>query len=115
MRAVALSLLGHGPDVDDALQDAALVALRRIGDVRDPAAVGAWLRMVVRNACRMRLRAPVAVSLTEELAPPSSAPTPEQGDGGARAARLGLARDGRAVRTAPYGRHAASLQRDHLL
>jgi RNA polymerase sigma-70 factor (ECF subfamily) len=38
MRALALSLLRHGPDVDDALQDAALVALRRIGDVRDPAA-----------------------------------------------------------------------------
>lgn len=78
MRAVALSLLGHGPDVDDALQDAALVALRRIGDVRDPAAVGPWLRMIVRNACRMRLRAPVAVPFTEELALPSSGPTPEQ-------------------------------------
>ncbi|MFA7763496.1 RNA polymerase sigma factor [Streptomyces sp. NRRL S-448] len=57
MRAVALSVLGHGPDADDAVQDAALTALRRIGDVRDPAAVGAWLRAVVRNACRMRLRA----------------------------------------------------------
>ncbi|MGW8948799.1 RNA polymerase sigma factor [Streptomyces sp. NPDC055709] len=56
MRAVALSLLGYCPDVDDAMQDAALVALRRIGDVRDPAAVGAWLRAVVRNACRTRLR-----------------------------------------------------------
>ncbi|KUN04797.1 hypothetical protein AQI95_18070 [Streptomyces yokosukanensis] len=56
MRAVALSLLGHGPDADDAVQDAALTALRRIGDVRDPAAVGAWLRAIVRNAARMRLR-----------------------------------------------------------
>ncbi len=57
MRAVALSLLGYGPDVEDTMQDAALTALRRIGDVRDPAAVGAWLRAVVRNAARMRLRA----------------------------------------------------------
>ncbi|WP_042416509.1 RNA polymerase sigma factor [Streptacidiphilus anmyonensis] len=57
MRAVALSLLGYGPDAEDAVQDAALTALRRIGDVRDPAAVGPWLRAVVRNACRMRLRA----------------------------------------------------------
>jgi RNA polymerase sigma factor (sigma-70 family) len=57
MRAVALSLLGHGPDAEDALQDAALTALRRVGDVRDPAAVGAWLRAVVRNTSRMRLRA----------------------------------------------------------
>jgi RNA polymerase sigma-70 factor (ECF subfamily) len=76
MRAVALSLLGHGPDVDDVLQDAALVALRRIGDVRDPAAVGPWLRMIVRNACRMRLRVPAVVPFTEEFA--SRAPTPEQ-------------------------------------
>jgi RNA polymerase sigma-70 factor (ECF subfamily) len=78
MRAVALSLLGHGPDVDDALQDAALVALRRIGDVRDPAAVRPWLRMIVRNACRMRLRAPVTVPFLDELALPSSGSHPEQ-------------------------------------
>ncbi|MFC9624362.1 RNA polymerase sigma factor [Streptomyces sp. NPDC056930] len=57
MRAVALSLLGHGPDVEDVVQDAALTASRRVGDVRDGAAVGAWLRAIVRNACRMRLRA----------------------------------------------------------
>ncbi|MFD4559748.1 RNA polymerase sigma factor [Streptomyces sp. NPDC058469] len=57
MRAVALSLLGYGPDAEDAVQDAALTALRRIGDVRDPAAVGPWLRAIVRNASRMRLRA----------------------------------------------------------
>ncbi|MGH1553031.1 RNA polymerase sigma factor [Streptomyces sp. L7] len=40
MRAVALSLLGYGPDAEDAVQDAALTALRRIGDVREPAAAG---------------------------------------------------------------------------
>ncbi|GAA0391804.1 sigma-70 family RNA polymerase sigma factor [Microbispora corallina] len=77
MRAVALSLLGAVPDVDDALQDAALVALRRIGDVRDPAAVGAWLRMVVRNECRMRLRGLPHLPLTEQ-APATGGPTPEQ-------------------------------------
>ncbi|MEU3643954.1 sigma-70 family RNA polymerase sigma factor [Lentzea sp. NPDC034063] len=56
MRAVALSIAGHGPDAEDAVQDAMLVALSRIGDVREPAAVGAWLRMIVRNGCRTRLR-----------------------------------------------------------
>ena len=56
MRAVALSILGPVPDADDAVQDAVLVALRRIGDVRDPCAVGAWLRMIVRNRCRSLLR-----------------------------------------------------------
>ena len=56
MRAVALSILGPGADADDVMQDAALTALRRIGDVRDPEAVGAWLRMIVRNAARTVLR-----------------------------------------------------------
>ncbi|MGW1006133.1 RNA polymerase sigma factor [Streptomyces sp. NPDC002520] len=56
MRAVALSMLGPGPDVDDVLQDASLVALTRVGDVRDPGAVGPWLRMIVRNKCRTLLR-----------------------------------------------------------
>jgi RNA polymerase sigma factor (sigma-70 family) len=78
MRAVALAVLGHGPSVDDVVQDAALVALRRIGDVCDPAAVGAWLRMIVRNGCRMRLRAPRDLPLTDEFALPSSDLTPER-------------------------------------
>ncbi|MFF5293082.1 RNA polymerase sigma factor [Paractinoplanes globisporus] len=56
MRAVAVSLLGWGPDAEDAVQDAMLAALRRIGDLRDPAAAGAWLRAVTRNECRARLR-----------------------------------------------------------
>jgi RNA polymerase sigma-70 factor (ECF subfamily) len=57
MRAVAVRLLGHGPAADDAVQDAVLVALCRLNELRDPAAVGAWLRTVVRNVCRMQLRA----------------------------------------------------------
>ncbi|PRX50089.1 RNA polymerase sigma-70 factor (ECF subfamily) [Prauserella shujinwangii] len=56
MRAVALSILGHRPEADDALQEAALTAVRRIGDVRDATAAGPWLRMVVRNVCRTQLR-----------------------------------------------------------
>jgi RNA polymerase sigma factor (sigma-70 family) len=78
MRAVALGVLGHHPDVDDVLQDVALVALRRIGELRDPEAVGPWLRMITRNACRMRLRAPRETPFTDALAPPSSELTPEQ-------------------------------------
>ena len=78
MRAVALSVLGFGPDAEDAVQDASLTALRRIGDVRDPAAVGSWLRMIVRNACRMRLRATRDVPLSDAFPVPSTDPTPEQ-------------------------------------
>jgi RNA polymerase sigma-70 factor (ECF subfamily) len=57
MRAVALSLLGYSPEAQDAVQDAMLVALQRIGDLREPSAAGPWLRAIVRNACRMRRRA----------------------------------------------------------
>jgi RNA polymerase sigma-70 factor (ECF subfamily) len=78
MRAVAVALLGFGPDAEDAVQDAALTALRRIGDVRDPGAVGPWLRMIVRNGCRMRLRAVPDAALAEASALPSKDPTPEQ-------------------------------------
>jgi RNA polymerase sigma factor (sigma-70 family) len=57
MHAVALGVLGHGPDAEDALQDGVMVALRRLDELRNPAAAGPWLRAIVRNVCRMRLRA----------------------------------------------------------
>ncbi|MEU4675557.1 sigma-70 family RNA polymerase sigma factor [Micromonospora sp. NPDC023737] len=80
MRAVAVSMLGYGPDAEDAVQDAMVIALSRIGEVRDPAAVGAWLRTVVRNNCRMVLRAarPLPVAEPEWFALPADSPTPEQ-------------------------------------
>ncbi|MEV7074501.1 sigma-70 family RNA polymerase sigma factor [Streptomyces sp. NPDC093990] len=65
MYAVALALLGHSQDAEDAVQEAALIALRRFGDVRDPDAVGPWLRMVVRNVCRAQLRRMSAVPVAE--------------------------------------------------
>lgn len=77
MRAVALGVLGHGPDADDAVQDAMLVALSRIGDVRDPASVGAWLRMIVRNACRNTVRSNASRRSLGELEP-VSADSPER-------------------------------------
>jgi RNA polymerase sigma factor (sigma-70 family) len=56
MFAVALSVL-HDPDEsEDAVQDASLTALARIDGLRDPAAAGPWLKMIVRNICRKRLR-----------------------------------------------------------
>ena len=65
MYGVALALLGHGPDAEDAVQEATLTALLRIGEVRDPGAFGPWLRMVVRNACRAQLRRMRAVPVGE--------------------------------------------------
>jgi RNA polymerase sigma-70 factor (ECF subfamily) len=54
--AVALSLLGYGPRAEDAVHDTFLIALQKIGQLREPAAVGGWLHAVLRNVCRMSLR-----------------------------------------------------------
>lgn len=54
--ASALAILGEREAAQDAAQDACLVALLRLQELRDPAAAGGWLHAVVRNTCRMRLR-----------------------------------------------------------
>lgn len=57
MRAVAIGVLGYGPAAEDAVQEAMVTALRSLGSLRDPDAVGGWLRAITRNACRMQVRA----------------------------------------------------------
>lgn len=54
--ALALRMLGHGQQAQDAVQDALLIALRRIDQLRDPEAVGGWLRTILRNICITQLR-----------------------------------------------------------
>jgi RNA polymerase sigma-70 factor (ECF subfamily) len=70
MRAVALSMLGHRPEAEDVVQDAVVVALARIGELREPESAGPWLRAIVRNNCLMLLRARrvAEVEPTEQLA-----------------------------------------------
>ncbi|MFJ5307158.1 RNA polymerase sigma factor [Streptomyces sp. NPDC088350] len=65
-------------DADDVMQDAALTALPRIGDVREPEAVGAWLRMIVRNGSRLVLRQAEAVRPVGDLPRESTRLGPEQ-------------------------------------
>jgi RNA polymerase sigma-70 factor, ECF subfamily len=74
MRATAVSILGYRPDVDDAVQEAALTAVRRICDLREPQAVSGWLRAIVRNQCRMQLRARTEIPIADpgQLAPPDA-------------------------------------------
>lgn len=76
--ALALQFLGHGPEAEDAVHDAFLVALRKIDQVQDPAAVGGWLRVVLRNICLMRLRERQGELLFDELprSVESALPTP---------------------------------------
>ena len=56
LHALALRFLGYGPDAQDAVQDAFLIALRTIERLREPEAVGGWLRGILRNVCLRRLR-----------------------------------------------------------
>lgn len=80
MQATAVALLGTGPDAEDAVQDAALTALRRIDSLRDPNSARPWLVSIVRNNCLMRIRStrPVIGVPVDEIALPSAEPTPEQ-------------------------------------
>jgi RNA polymerase sigma factor (sigma-70 family) len=54
--AIALRILGRGPEAQDAVQTTFLIALNDIGRLRDPEAVGGWLRGILRNVCLTRLR-----------------------------------------------------------
>ena len=64
---LALQILGHGPEAQDAVHDTFLIALRKIDKVREPAAVGGWLHTIVRNVSRMRLREGQGELLFDEL------------------------------------------------
>ncbi|GAB3861980.1 sigma-70 family RNA polymerase sigma factor [Nocardioides maradonensis] len=56
MHAVAAAVMGAGPDVEDVVQDASLVALTDLGRLRDPQLARAWLTGITRNLARARLR-----------------------------------------------------------
>ncbi|WP_432829105.1 RNA polymerase sigma factor [Dactylosporangium sp. CA-092794] len=80
MRATAVALLGYVDEVDDAMQDAMLLAFRRLPQLRDPASVGAWLKAIIRNVCRgwLRLQRPVPVAEPRLLLPSAGEPGPEE-------------------------------------
>jgi RNA polymerase sigma-70 factor (ECF subfamily) len=75
--ATALRLLGSRADALDAVQDTSVVALIRIGELRDAGAAPAWLHTVVRNVCLMRLRQRRELPC-DEIELPGSAPDPEE-------------------------------------
>jgi RNA polymerase sigma-70 factor, ECF subfamily len=60
LHAIAVSILGHGPQAEDAVQDTFVIALRRIGELRDPEAARAWLATIAVNVCRGQLRTSAA-------------------------------------------------------
>lgn len=66
--ALALRLLGYGFRAEDAVQETFLVALCKLHQVREPAAIGAWLHTVLKNTCRMYRRSDRESLPVEKLA-----------------------------------------------
>jgi RNA polymerase sigma-70 factor (ECF subfamily) len=54
--AIAHRLLGRDGDVDDAVQEVFLAAVRGLGAIRDPGAVKAWLARVTVRVSRRKLQ-----------------------------------------------------------
>ncbi len=75
--ATALGLLTSRADALDAVQETCLVALVRLGDLRDAGAARAWLHAVVRNVCLMRIRQRRELPF-DVVEPPATAPDPAE-------------------------------------
>ncbi len=80
--ARALGLLGEREAAADAVQDAFVIALRRLDQLREPEKVGGWLHVIVRSVCAMRLRRGNLELPTANIAPDAErlgvAPSVEQ-------------------------------------
>jgi RNA polymerase sigma factor (sigma-70 family) len=74
LHAVAVAMLGNGTRADDAVQDAFLIALRRIGELREPGAAGGWLVAILVNVCRAQLRRPARELPAADPIEPRDAP-----------------------------------------
>jgi RNA polymerase sigma factor (sigma-70 family) len=74
LHAVAAGMLGHGPQAEDAVHDTFVIALRRIGDLREPAAARGWLRTIVSNVCLGELRRPPVELRGEPIDEPGDDP-----------------------------------------
>jgi RNA polymerase sigma factor (sigma-70 family) len=73
--ARAVAYLGRPEDAADAVQETFLLALTRLGQLRDPEAVGGWLHAVMRSVCAMELRRPARRIMVAELG--SDVPAPQ--------------------------------------
>lgn len=56
MFRIARSIVTDDAEAMDAVQEAFIAAYERLGDLKDPAALGVWLGRIVRNTALMRLR-----------------------------------------------------------
>lgn len=76
--ATAIALLRNRDAALDAVQETCLIALARLGSLRDPETVGAWLQAVVRNVCLMVLRGAERERLVADVDVPLMESGPEE-------------------------------------
>jgi RNA polymerase sigma-70 factor (ECF subfamily) len=86
---LAAVLLGSELEAQDAVQDAAVAAWERFGDLRDPARFDAWFDRILVNGCRDRLRRRGRVRLIDL----DGAPEPASADGSGSLAERDALRD----------------------
>ena len=97
------------------MQDTFLIALRRIGELRDPAAARAWLTAILVNVCRGAAAPALGAACGRRAVGPAGPRHRRAGDRRRRAARLGVDGSGAPVRAAAPGGHAALLHGRELL
>ena len=68
LKAAALRRLRDLAAADDAVQETFVLALRRVGELRDAPAARAWLLAILHNVCRMAWRAAPPAQLGIEAA-----------------------------------------------
>jgi RNA polymerase sigma-70 factor (ECF subfamily) len=77
--AAALRVLGYGPQAEDAVHDTFLIALRHIGELKDPQAVVGWFLTVLHRCCLQQLRRRRGEVLTAEAPDrPDEGASPEE-------------------------------------
>ena len=91
LHAYCRSMLREPADAADAVQDTFVIASAKLGGLRDPGKLRAWLYAVARNICHRRLRAGEATSALEEAAEVPSE-TSDLGRAAERAELSGLVR-----------------------
>ncbi|MGH3188014.1 MAG: sigma-70 family RNA polymerase sigma factor [Streptosporangiaceae bacterium] len=91
LHAYCRSMLREPADAADAVQDTFVIASVKLGGLRDPGKLRAWLYAVARNICHRRLRAAEATSALDEAAEVPSE-TSDLGRAAERAELSGLVR-----------------------
>lgn len=74
----ATRLLGSRADADDCVQEALIVAWRRLPELRDPERVRAWLSTIVARKATDRVRARRTATPIEDAEPVATGPSPDE-------------------------------------